>query len=120
MKNPKLIYANLNPWGKFINDCSIRAVSAATGLKYQEVCKRFGYSWKNGHGLIRDTGTTLDEAKSKFNEYFDVVEDFYEDYDFVPDEMKGTDAEQELIDFDNEQGIGAAAGITLNEFVDMF
>jgi len=38
----------------------------------------------------------------------------------VPDEFKGTDAEQELIDFDNENGIGATAGITLNEFVEMF
>lgn len=120
MKNPKWIYANFNPWSKRLNDCPIRAVSAATGLKYQEVCKRFGYSWKNGYGLIRDTGATLDEIKSKFNEYFDIVEDFYEDYYFVPDEMKGTDAEQELIDFDDENEIGATSGITLNEFVDMF
>lgn len=120
MKNPKWIYANFNPWSTRLNDCPIRAVSAAIGLKYQEVCKRFGYSWKNGYGLIRDTGATLDEIKSKFNEYFDIVEDFYEDYYFVPDEMKGTDAEKELIDFDDENGIGATAGITLNEFVDMF
>ena len=120
MKNPRWIYANFNVWNKFIGDCPIRAVSAATGLKYQEVCKRFGYSWKNGHGLIRDTGATIEEIKSKFNEYFDIVEDFYDDYDFVPDEFKGTDAEQELIDFDNQHNIGPSAGITLNEFVDMF
>ena len=120
MKNPKLIFANFNPWAQYIGDCPIRAVSAGTGLKYQEVCKRFGYSWKNGHGLIRDTGSSLDEIKSKFNEYFDIIQDFYEDYDFVPDEFKGTNAEQELIDFDNENGIGATAGITLNEFVEMF
>lgn len=120
MQNPKLIYANFNPWDKHLNDCPIRAVSAAIGLKYQEVCKRFGYSWKNGYGLIRDTGAPLSEIKSKFNEYFDIVEDFFENYYFVPDEMKGTDAEQELNDFDNDQGIGAASGITLNEFVDMF
>lgn len=118
--NPKWIYANFNPWNRRLQDCSVRAISAATGLKYQEVCKRLGYAWKNGHGLIRETGASLDSIKSKFDEYFDIVEDFYDDYYFIPDEMQGTKQAQDLIDFDDKEGISPISGITLNEFVDMF
>jgi len=58
--NPKLIKFNFNAWGQNISDCAIRAVVAATGLDYREVCKRFGVSYKKRKGLIRDTGIDLD------------------------------------------------------------
>lgn len=119
--NPKLIKFNFNAWRQNISDCAIRAVVAATGLDYREVCKRFGVSYKKGKGLIRDTGIGLDQIEETFSEYFDIVEDFYNNYDFVPDEMKGSKEDLEMQKFDILNGItDGATKTTLNEFIDMF
>lgn len=93
---------------------------AATGLDYREVCKKFNVSWKNGRGLIRDKGIDLDDIKNKFSEYFDIVEDFYDNTDFVPDEFKGSKEDAELQAFDLQNNIDAFSHTTLNEFVDEF
>ena len=87
-KNPNWINFNFNCYGKNIDDCAIRAVVAATGLDYREVCKRFGVSYVKGKGLRRSTGIGLDVIEEKFGEYCDIVEDYYDNYDFVPDEFK--------------------------------
>lgn len=87
-RNPNWIFINYNPWKARRPDCAIRAIVAATGLDYRVVCKRLGVSWKNGIGLIRDTGIDLEDIKHKFNDYFDIIEDFNEDFSFVPDEYK--------------------------------
>lgn len=40
---------------------------------------------------MRNTGIDLYDIKSKFSSFFDVIEDFEEDQDFVPDEFKGSE-----------------------------
>ena len=75
---------NYNPWKAHVGDCAIRAVVAATGLDYREVCKRFHVSYVNGKGLRRDTGIGLDKIEQTFSEYFDIVEDFYDNGDVAP------------------------------------
>jgi hypothetical protein len=91
-----LIKFNYNPWKVSTGDCAIRAIVAATGLDYRVVCKKLGVSWKNGKGLIRDSGINLDLIKNKFNNYFDIVEDFTEDLNFVPDEFKNSSENYDL------------------------
>lgn len=120
MKNPNWIHFNFNPWQAHAPDCAIRAISAATGLDYREVCKRLGMSWKKGRGLIRDAGVGLDVVEKVFDEYFDIVEDYYDNYEFVPDEYKGTLYAKQLDDFDKQHGIGAVSKTTLDEFVNNF
>lgn len=39
---------SFNPYGAKINDCAIRAICAAIGMKYELVCKEFNVSWKKG------------------------------------------------------------------------
>ena len=95
-KNPRWINFNFNPWKKNISDCTIRAVVAATGLDYREVCKRFGVSYVKGKGLRRDTGINLDDIEEKFAEYFDIIEDYYDNFTFVPDEFKDSPENDEL------------------------
>ena len=63
MTNNKWFNMNFNPWQVRAPDCAIRAIVAATGLDYREVCRRFGVSWKNGRGMIRDSGIDLDDIK---------------------------------------------------------
>lgn len=77
-------------------------------------------SYKKGKGLIRDTGIDLDKIEEIFSEYFDIVEDFYDNYDFVPDEMKDSKENIELQKFDMLNGINAVSKTTLNDFIDMF
>lgn len=86
----KWINFNFNPWNARAPDCAIRAVSAATGLDYREVCKRLGVSWKKDKGLVRDSGIDLNDVEYVFDEYFDIIEDYYDNYNFVPDEYKDT------------------------------
>lgn len=119
-KNPYWMFFNFNPWGKHIGDCAIRAVSAATGLDYREVCYRLGVGYKAGLGLTRKTGIGLRAVEKRFKEYFDIIEDFYENYAFVPDEMKGSKEDKEIADWDKELNLNAVSGITLNDFIQMF
>jgi hypothetical protein len=108
---------NYNKWGKHIGDCAIRAIVAAIGMDYEKVCKTYGVAFKRGHGLIRDTGIDLKDIKHKFNEWFDIVEDFNELADFsdeYPDSM-------DLTAFDIANDIDSfSSGITLDEFMDMY
>ena len=96
---------NANPWGARVGDCVIRALVLGIGIDYKEACKTLGVSFKNGRGLIRDTGIDLYDVKDKFKDYFDVVQDYYEDIDFVPDEY----ADSKINDQMNaiERSIGA-------------
>lgn len=119
-KNPKWIIFNYNPWDQHIGDCAIRAISAATGLDYREVCKRLKMAYKNGYGLIRDTGVSIQDVKNKFSPYFDVVEDYYENYSFVPDEFKNSTYDKQADDIDKELGIDAVSNTTLNDFINEF
>lgn len=119
-KNNKWIKTNYNPWHKNIGDCVIRSIVAATGLDYREVCRRFKVSYKNGHGLIRDTGIKLDDIEEVFGEYFDIVEDFYKNNEFVPDEFKDSWENHDMEVFEIANGLDSPSGITLNDFIDMF
>lgn len=115
--SPYFYKCNYNPWKKKINDCAIRSVSAALNMSYVEVCKAFHVAWKNGYGLIRDTGIDLDDIKQTFDEYFDSVTDFNED---LPKDAKMQAMDDEMTKFDADNGIdSASSGITVNEFIDM-
>ena len=107
---------NFNPFKQNIGDCVIRAVSGATGLSYKEVCKRFGVSWKTGCGLIRANGLPLDKIEQTFDEYFDVVEDYYDNFEFIPDEMKNDPS----LDDDIAVSDNWASGLTLNDFCQLY
>lgn len=120
LRNPRYLKFNFNPWEQRISDCAIRATSAATGLDYREVCKRLKMSYKNGKGLIRDSGISIDDIKNTFDQYFDIVEDYYENYTFVPDEYKGTIYDEYADNVDKAIGVDAVSNTTLNEFVDEF
>lgn len=118
MERSNFIKFNYNPWKVRTGDCAIRAIVGATGLDYRIVCKRLGVSWKNGKGLIRDTGIDLEKVKQTFGSYFDIIEDFTENLNFVPDEFKDSPENDMMNDFDIENGIdGVSSGMTLNEFV---
>lgn len=115
--SPYFYKCNYNPWKKRIGDCAIRSVSAALNMSYIEVCKAFHVAWKNGYGLIRDTGIDLDDIKQTFDEYFDSVTDFNED---LPKDAKMQAMDDEMTKFDADNGIdSASSGITVNEFIDM-
>ena len=77
-------------------------------------------SYKNGKGLIRDTGIDLNDIEEVFDEYFDVVEDYYDNYDFVPDECKGSDEDLEMKRFEAMNDIDAVSKTTLNDFCEEF
>ena len=119
-KNPRWINFNFNPWKKNISDCAIRAVVAATGLDYRAVCKRFGVSYVKGKGLRRDTGINLDDIEEKFAEYFDIIEDYYDNFAFVPDEFKDSPENDELQRFELQNDIDSVSGNTLNDFCDQY
>ena len=98
--NPKHFNFNYNPWGLHISDCAIRAIAAATGLDYRAVCNMLKYKWKNGYGLLRDSGASMQKIKQVFNDYFDIIEDFYDNFTFVPDEFKGSKEVEDLKQFE--------------------
>lgn len=121
MKSQYWIKFNYNPWKAKIGDCAIRSIVAATGLDYREVCKRLGVAWKYGKGLIRDTGIDLEDVKRVFGKYFDIIEDFTDNYAFVPDEFKDSQEDDELRTLELQYGItDDSSGITLKEFIDQF
>lgn len=85
-------------------------------MSYIDVCKAFGFSYKKGYGLLRNSGTDLDDIKKVFGDYFGNVADFNEE---VPPELK--DLEDEVTKFDLEHGIDTeTSGITVAEFIEMF
>jgi len=96
MANIILKKFNVNPWHKRIGDCAIRSLVIGLGFDYRAACKQLGVSYKNGHGLIRDTGIDLYDIKTKFSEFFDIVEDFNDERDFVPDEFKGSEDDERI------------------------
>lgn len=116
-RSPNLIKVNFNPWKQHIGDCAIRAVSAATGLDYRAVCNKLKVAWKNGRGLVRNGGIDLRDIEKAFDEYFDVVEDYYDNYEFVPDEMKGSAEDAAMQAYDDANGITAVSQMTLDEFI---
>lgn len=109
---------NFNKWKQNIGDCAIRAICAGIGMDYELVCKRLGVSFKRGKGLIRDTGIKLDDIKEKFDEYFDVVQDYNEVYDFKDDISK--DKYIDLDMWDNDEDDQFSSGDTLEDFLLMY
>ena len=70
---------------------------------------------------MRDTGIALEDIKSKFAEYFDVVQDYYDDSQFVPDEFKGRKEDNDIKAIELELGLDDNRyGITLSDFIDMY
>lgn len=111
-------FFSFNPWKARVGDCAIRAICAAIGLRYELVCKELGVSWKRGKGLIRDTGIDLELIKSKFDEYFDKVEDYAEE---LPPELLDDPAFTRAQVLDAALGVDEeTAGITLAEFLELY
>lgn len=110
---------NFNPWNKHLSDCSIRAIVAATGLCYEEVCRRLKLKFKNGYGLVRDSGVELYDIEHVFDEYFDIVEDYYDNQDFVPDEFKDSLENTEMDMIDATLGVDAVSNDTLEDFIEL-
>lgn len=78
-------FFNFNKYGeRKVGDCAIRAIVAGIGMDYDLVCKKLGASFKRGRGLIRNSGIELNDIKSKFRGFFDVIQDFEEDLAFTP------------------------------------
>lgn len=59
-----------------------------------------GYAWKNGYGLTRKSGASMTKIKRVFDSYFDVIEDFYDNFTFVPDEFKGSQEVEDIKQFE--------------------
>jgi hypothetical protein len=69
-------------------------------MDYRAVCKNLNVSWKAGTGLIRKTGIDLNDVKRIFDEYFDIVEDYIDDFNFVPDEFKNSKFNDDIVAFE--------------------
>ena len=70
---------------------------------------------------MRDTGVKLKDVRKVFNSYFDVIEDFYADFNFVPDEFKGSEEDEAIRQFEIKHGLyDQASGMTLNDFIDFY
>lgn len=116
---------NYNKWGKNIDDCAIRSISAGLGMDYEVVCRKFGVACKKGYGLIRKTGINLNDIIVKFDEYFDSVVNFTEkmSMDDIRNSSKDMD-DEDFIDvdmFDDEMDIDSfSSGITLDEFLSVY
>ena len=107
-------YKNMNPWGKKLNDCAIRAVSAALQLKYDAVCQIFNRKCKINHGLVDRSGISLALVKHKLNKFFDIIEDADDvAWDKRPAEFEDLEFDP-LIDADPD------LGMTLSEFCMMY
>ena len=61
---------NMNPWNKDIEDCAIRAVSAALWMKYETVCQIFGKECVPGIGLRGTEGINLKIIKHVLKNFF--------------------------------------------------
>ena len=120
-KNPYWIKFNFNPWKAKIDDCAIRAISAAIGMDYRIICKQLGVAWKAGRGLVRKTGIDLNDIKRVFNDYFDIVEDYVDDFNFVPDEFKDSKLNDDMLAFEIQNGIDtSSSGLTVEDFIQDF
>ena len=101
---------NMNPWGRNIDDCAIRAVSAALWMKYQAVCEIFGKRCVPGVGLEGSEGIGLGLIKLKLGRFFDRVED---SFDLL---WKNRPEEFEDMEFDPAFDADPDLGLTLQEF----
>jgi hypothetical protein len=96
-------------------------------MPYVDVCRKLGVSFKNGHGLIRDSGIYLQKIKDAFDEYFDVVVDFGEELppEDVPEIDYDTshlfDDDEEYMDSPNENSeMSLAEWMVLNKGLGLF
>ena len=105
---------NMNPWGKKLQDCAIRAVSAALMMKYPAVCKIFGRECEPGTGLAGREGIDLELVKKRLGPFFDRVEDA-NDLEFETRPPEFADMEYDPA-FDESPDLG----LSLDEFCDAY
>ena len=105
---------NMNPWGKKIGDCAIRAVSAALAIKYPAVCQMFRRKCVPGLGLSGEEGIDLETIKRRLDRFFDRVED--------ANEISWKDRPPEFADmeFDPAFDLEPDLGLTLDEFCEAY
>lgn len=113
--DPYITYYNANPWKvEHENDCAIRAVKAAIGMKYAAVCEAFGRKCVPGRGLDGSLGIPLETIKRRFDKFFDRVEDASEaSYENRPEEFDDMEFDP-AFDFDPD------LGLTLDEFCGLY
>lgn len=105
---------NMNPWGRDINDCAIRAVSAALWMKYDAVCRMFGKKCVPGRGLSGEEGIDLKHIKHRLDGFFDRIEDASDlSWDKRPEEFKD-------MKFDPKIDTRPDLGLTLGEFCELY
>ena len=113
--DPYLVYYDANPWKtRHRNDCAIRSVKAAIGMRYAAVCEAFGRECARGTGLVGNAGINLDLIKKRFDNFFDVVEDAKDSaWENRPEEFDDMEFDP-LIDGEN------VMGMTLDDFCDIY
>lgn len=113
--DPYMVYYDANPWKtRHMNDCAIRSVKAAIGMKYAAVCEAFGRKCEPGRGLVGNAGISLDLIKRRFDRFFDVVEDAKDSaWENRPEEFDDMEFDPEI---DGEN----VFGMTLDEFCEMY
>lgn len=105
---------NMNPWGSDIDDCAIRAVSAALWMKYDAVCRLFGKECVPGKGLAGSEGISLWLIKQKLGKFFDRIEDSFDlRWQDRPEEFKD-------LEFDPAFDSDPDLGLTLGEFCEAY
>lgn len=107
-------FKNLNPWGKKIEDCAVRAVSAALAMKYPAVCELFRKKCVPGTGMAGVEGIDLGLVKKRLGPFFDRVEDANDlEFDARPPEFADMEYDPE---FDESPDLG----FSLDEFCDAY
>lgn len=105
---------NMNPWGRLIGDCAVRAVSAALAMRYDAVCGLFGKKCQPGRGLVGNEGICLETVKRRLGRFFDKIEDAGETaFEARPPEFAG-------MEFDPAFDESPDLGLSLDEFCDAY
>ena len=107
---------NANPGKADIPDCAVRSVSLALKMPYVDVCRRLGVSFRDGHGLIRNSGIYMQKLKDEFDDYFDVVVDFEEE---LPDDALPEVEYDTAALFDDGEIYGRNDEMTLSEWMEL-
>ena len=105
---------NMNPWGKMIGDCAIRAVSSAIAMKYPAVCRLVGKECRPGRRLVGNEGIGLEAIKKRLGNFFDRIEDASEtSWENRPEEFRD-------MEFDPEIDSDPDLGLTLDQFCESY
>lgn len=113
----KLKYANGNPWGNNLPDCTIRALAVALNHSYVDLCKILGKKCKKGYGMTDPDGVGPSSAWSEICLQHHLINN-YESDDWVYDDDITIDDENDMYD-DDDVLIDVEAGMSIFDYVRM-